>query len=151
MTFVDGFATEVKSCPSPPGDDVNEEEGNSRTGDPTDSDIHGSPSGCTDNWKAAASDEKKKMWAVLSESGIFANACRHSFVLWIADMVQSGELCVSHPLHHLSADDPPSAKYLLAMVTKGLELFGSHNLIGYDISCQFGKTIISMSLAMSFK
>lgn len=49
---------------------------------------------CVSNWKAAASVEKKKMWGVFDETGIFASACPHGFVLWLADMVQSGELCV---------------------------------------------------------
>ena len=47
---------------------------------------------CATNWKAAASKEKKRMWGVFDETGIFACACPHGFVLWIVDMVQSGEL-----------------------------------------------------------
>lgn len=47
---------------------------------------------CVKNWKAASSEEKKKMWAIFDESGIFASVCRHGLVLWIADMVRSGEL-----------------------------------------------------------
>ena len=47
---------------------------------------------CATNWKAAASKEKKKMWGVFDETGVFACACPHGFVMWIADMVQSGEL-----------------------------------------------------------
>lgn len=49
---------------------------------------------CASNWKAAASTEKKRMWGVFEETGIFACACPHGFVLWLADMIQSGELCV---------------------------------------------------------
>lgn len=52
---------------------------------------------CASNWKAAASVEKKKMWGVFDETGIFASACPHGFVLWLADMVQSGELYVHSP------------------------------------------------------
>ena len=47
---------------------------------------------CVTNWKAAAADEKKKMWSVFDESGIFACACRHGFILWLVDMRRSGEL-----------------------------------------------------------
>lgn len=47
---------------------------------------------CVKNWKAASAEEKKKMWAIFDESGIFASVCRHGLVLWIADMVRSGEL-----------------------------------------------------------
>lgn len=37
-------------------------------------------------------DEKtRKMWGVFDESGIFMSACRHGFLLLIADMVQSDE------------------------------------------------------------
>jgi hypothetical protein len=49
---------------------------------------------CASNWKAAASMERKKMWGVFDETGIFASACPHGFVLWLVDMIQSGELCV---------------------------------------------------------
>ena len=47
---------------------------------------------CVKNWKAAADDDKKRMWAAFDESGIFACACRHGLLLWIVDMVRSGEL-----------------------------------------------------------
>lgn len=49
---------------------------------------------CATNWKAAVSMEKKRMWGVFDETGVFASACPHGFVLWLADMVQSGEQCV---------------------------------------------------------
>ena len=51
---------------------------------------------CASNWKAAVSMEKKRMWGVFDETGIFASACPHGFVLWLADMVQSGEQ-YAHP------------------------------------------------------
>jgi len=47
---------------------------------------------CTDKWKATAADDKKRMWGVFEETGIFASACWHGLMLWISDMVQSGEL-----------------------------------------------------------
>ncbi|KAG6875601.1 hypothetical protein C0993_008347, partial [Termitomyces sp. T159_Od127] len=47
---------------------------------------------CADNWKAAAADTKKKMWAIFKEAGIFASCCRHGLILWIVDMMRSGEL-----------------------------------------------------------
>lgn len=50
---------------------------------------------CASNWKAAVSMEKKRMWGVFDETGIFASACPHGFILWLADMVQSGEQCVN--------------------------------------------------------
>lgn len=47
---------------------------------------------CVDNWKAAAAEAKKKMWKMYEESGVFASACRHGFILWLCDMMRSGEL-----------------------------------------------------------
>jgi hypothetical protein len=41
------------------------------------------------DWKAAG---EKGTWGIFKESGIFASACRHGFILWIVDMVRSGEL-----------------------------------------------------------
>ncbi len=49
---------------------------------------------CTQNWKAAAKDDKKKMWGIFDETGVFAASCRHGFILWVTDMVKSGELYV---------------------------------------------------------
>jgi hypothetical protein len=49
---------------------------------------------CSKNWKAASSDEKKRMWSIFDETGIFVSTCHHGFILWYADMVQSGELYV---------------------------------------------------------
>ena len=63
-------------------------------GDPTDGDPDPKIRECADNWKAAAADGAKKMWDAFRESGYFAMACRHGFVLWVADMIRSGELCV---------------------------------------------------------
>jgi len=36
------------------------------------------------------------------------------------------------------------------MMAKGLELFGTRNLIAYDIGCDFGKTVTLTSLARLF-
>lgn len=47
---------------------------------------------CTAKWKAAAPDEKKVMWGIFEETGWFVSACRHSLILWFADMIHSGEL-----------------------------------------------------------
>lgn len=49
-------------------------------------------SDCSKNWKAAADEEKKHMWSVFDETGIFVSACRHGLLLWVTDMVSSGEL-----------------------------------------------------------
>ena len=49
------------------------------------------PGPCANNWKAAQSDSRKRMWGVFADTGLFASACRHGLILWIADMVRSGE------------------------------------------------------------
>jgi len=108
---------------------------------------------CATNWKAAASKEKKKMWGVFDETGIFASACPHGLVLWLADMVQSGELYLPIVFLHrgCNADEHSRAKYPLAMVSKALDVFGEQLLIGYDIGCVFGGTVLSTSLGPKFR
>ncbi|KAG6858673.1 hypothetical protein C0995_014805, partial [Termitomyces sp. Mi166 len=86
------------------------------------------------NWKVAAKEENKKMWAIFTESGIFASACCHGFILWICDMITSGEL----------------AKYGLAVTAKALEIFKQF-LLGYNIGCTFKTTIEISSLGPDFK
>ena len=105
--FVDKFAHEIKSRQSQPKPSVrfardeivekdasdSEEEphvGRDDFGDPTDG-AEGEPNPCATNWKAAAANEKKHTWGVFEETGIFACCCRHGLILWIADMVRSGE------------------------------------------------------------
>ncbi|KAG1747807.1 uncharacterized protein EDB91DRAFT_1235789 [Suillus paluster] len=90
---------------------------------------------CSKNWKVAASDEKKRMWSIFDETGIFVSACCHGFILWYVDMVRSGEL----------------AKYPLAIITKVLELLGECSLGAYDIGCGFSSTVMASSLGPLFK
>ncbi|KAI0683926.1 hypothetical protein BC835DRAFT_1294591 [Cytidiella melzeri] len=90
---------------------------------------------CVDNWKSAAKEESKRMWSIFDESGIFASACRHGLVLWLMDMVKSGEL----------------AKYPLATVAKVLESIGQDTLGGYDIGCAFLSTVQRSSLGPAFQ
>ncbi|KAG6894602.1 hypothetical protein C0992_005460 [Termitomyces sp. T32_za158] len=118
--YVDRYANKVKSCkrnnlcnnsqddPDPPVmipqdnpdaptplNDANATDADLQGGDPTDGALTGSgaPS-CTEKWKAAAADAKKKMWAIFDEAGIFASCCRHGLILWIMDLMRSGELRV---------------------------------------------------------
>ncbi|KDQ34014.1 hypothetical protein PLEOSDRAFT_1032013 [Pleurotus ostreatus PC15] len=123
--YIDQFANEVRSRPLPPTDREDMEDLDSL------SPAADGATPCADNWKAAAATEHKKMWAVFEETGIFACACRHGFMLWIADMIRSGEL----------------AKYPLAMVAKALETLGSDILMGYDIGCSFSSTLAHSSLS----
>ena len=99
-TFVDWFANEIRGnerrqqvtqamAPTEENDD-NEDASAHAEGDPADG---GPPDGpCTRNWKAAAPDSSKRMWAIFDEAGLFASACRHGLILWLADMIRSGEL-----------------------------------------------------------
>ncbi|KAF9487279.1 hypothetical protein BDN71DRAFT_1485354 [Pleurotus eryngii] len=112
--YVDTFASEVQATPE--------------TDDATSRDVL---SPCADNWKAAATDDKKRMWDIFEETGIFACACRHGMIVWLADMVHSGEL----------------AKYPLAILSKVLDTLGLRILMGYDIGCSFQSTVASSSLA----
>ena len=88
---VDQWAGEVGSGRSTReedlGDDISE---SSEEGNPTDGE-NSDQGPCANNWKAAQSDPKKRMWGVFAETGLFASACRHGFILWVADMVRSGE------------------------------------------------------------
>ncbi|RXW12166.1 hypothetical protein EST38_g13691 [Candolleomyces aberdarensis] len=55
-------------------------------------DVHeGEVSDCTRNWKAAQTDTKKRAMGIFDETGWFASGCRHGLILWVADMIQSGE------------------------------------------------------------
>lgn len=108
--YVNRYANEVKSQPTTlkrkrheirSGDSSDEDEevrqdpgGEGDLTDGIDSEQRGDVEHCVKNWKAAASDDKKRSWAMFDETGIYASACRHHFILWICDMVQSGELFV---------------------------------------------------------
>ena len=91
---VDKFANEVKrKAPEEPEEDAPEIEQDSE-GDPTDGAQPGITVACADNWKASQAGEVQRMWNIYEETGIFAAACRHGLILWLADMVRSGELSV---------------------------------------------------------
>ncbi|KIY46236.1 hypothetical protein FISHEDRAFT_75841 [Fistulina hepatica ATCC 64428] len=75
--------------------------------------------------------ELKKMWGIYRETGIFVAACQHGLILWLADMIESGEL----------------AKYLLAITAKILEHLGDKNILAYDIGCTFDGTLSHSLLA----
>ncbi|KAG1806949.1 hypothetical protein EV424DRAFT_1474248 [Suillus variegatus] len=85
---------------------------------------------CEGRWKNMDDTKTKKAWGIYDETGIFVAVCRHGFTLLVADMIQSSEL----------------AKYLLAVVSKLLEVFGSNLGGGYDIGCQFRTTLDNSSI-----
>ena len=100
---VDQYAHEVKARQRQPKpdlidpegeDDAQNLDGGAGEGDPTDgADNLAVP--CADHWKAAAADNKKTLSGNLfDETGWFVCACRHGMILWVADMIRSGELYV---------------------------------------------------------
>ncbi|KAI6011943.1 hypothetical protein BKA83DRAFT_4466620 [Pisolithus microcarpus] len=80
---------------------------------------------CTGRWKNMREDATSRMWGIFDEAGIFMAICRHGFSLVIADIVQSSE----------------QAKYLIAIVSKLLDVFGSNLAGSYDIGCKFRTTL----------
>ncbi|KAG1873164.1 hypothetical protein F4604DRAFT_1880999 [Suillus subluteus] len=92
-------------------------------------------SDCSKNWKAAANKEKKCMWSVIDEMGIFVSACCHGLLLWVTDMVCSGEL----------------AKYPLVIMSNVIEVLSERTLGAYDIGCGFQSTIRASRLGDAFK
>ena len=86
---VDGWAGETGSPDLEVSSDDHEADGDDAAEQDGDEGIDPDP--CAHNWKAAQSDSKKRMWGIFAETGLFASACRHGFILWVADMVRSGE------------------------------------------------------------
>jgi hypothetical protein len=105
---------------------------------------------CSRNWKAAADDDKKKMWAIFDETGIFIAACRHGIMLWYADMIKSGKLYVFSFVIITSLIFYCRAKYPLAIVAKILDVIGERTLGAYDIGCGFTSTVCASSLGPVF-
>jgi len=92
--YVNKFADEVKR--KAPADDTENDLETSLPdgGDPTDGAQPSVTVACADNWKASQANELRRMWNIYEETGIFAAACRHGLILWLVDMVRSGELLV---------------------------------------------------------
>ena len=85
---VDQWAREAMSGTDDLEDDNMEIEGNIKEHSSIEDPNRGP---CANSWKAAQSDSKKRMWGIFAETGLFASACWHGLILWIADMVRSGE------------------------------------------------------------
>ena len=102
--FVDLFAHEVRSRREPAQSsaartNINDDsEGHAvpTEGDPTDgaNEANDRVRVCVTNWKAAKEESAKRSWEIFNETGLFASACRHGLILWLADMRRSGELYV---------------------------------------------------------
>ncbi|KAI6113548.1 hypothetical protein EDD16DRAFT_1521166 [Pisolithus croceorrhizus] len=76
---------------------------------------------CTGRWKNMKEDVTSRMWGIFDEAGIFMAICRHGFSLVVTDIVWSGE----------------QAKYLLAAVSKLLDMFGDSLTGSYDIGSRY--------------
>jgi hypothetical protein len=49
---------------------------------------------CIQRWRNAGPEARKKMFALFAVAGIFLVVCWHGHVLFICDMIRSGELWV---------------------------------------------------------
>ena len=99
---VNQFKNKVKSKTAPSGAEASEhkrewEDEEAREGVDDTEEMLGPSVGpasapqCTDNWKSAAAENKKGMWGIFRETELFTSACRHGFILWLVDMIQSRE------------------------------------------------------------
>ncbi|TBU29313.1 hypothetical protein BD311DRAFT_661455, partial [Dichomitus squalens] len=85
---------------------------------------------CEERWRNTGPEARKKMFALFAVSGVFVCLCRHGHVLVMCDMIRSGELM----------------KYALAVVAKLIDVYGKDIIIGYDIGCEFIKTLHNSAL-----
>ncbi|OAX32642.1 hypothetical protein K503DRAFT_852090 [Rhizopogon vinicolor AM-OR11-026] len=100
---------------------------------PNDGEVPGEvPFNCTARWRNAGPEQRKKMFSLFDESGIFIAACRHRFILVACDMIHSGEL----------------AKYPLAILDHLMSVYGQNGSCAYDIGCAFSKTLNASSLGL---
>lgn len=79
---------------------------------------------CIERWRNTGLEERKRMFKVFDESGIFIACCQHRFVLAVCDMVQSGELWV-----------PVNVQGYIAYqyVAQGKVSVGNHQLLAYCV------------------
>ena len=131
--FVDRFANEVqnKNTKKQPYRQIQAEDEDDDENDDDDEDGAGPVSGvdstapdgvseCVSHWKAAAADSKKKSWSVFDETGIYTAVCQHSLVLWVCDMVRSGELWVLIALSQCGSNNDVSWAFNLGRNTRWL-------------------------------
>jgi hypothetical protein len=141
-TYVDMFATEIQSSMASRDDHVSDD--SNEAGDDDTQAAHTlNPisKDCSKNWKAAASDEKKRMWAIFDETGIFVAACRHGLILWYTDMVKSGELYIvvyfpCHPTNnHITVPSIPWQSLPKSLMSLA-NTHSVHMSLGVDFSQQ---------------
>ncbi|TFY55866.1 hypothetical protein EVJ58_g7981 [Rhodofomes roseus] len=116
-------------------DDCNDEFAYLDDAEQDDEKLQGDVVTCVEHWHAAGPEARKKMFKLFAVTGIFVCLCRHGHLLAICDMVRSGELM----------------KYLLAIINRLMDVYGSDILVGYDIACVFARTVAKSSLAQRAK
>ncbi|KAH7904674.1 hypothetical protein BJ138DRAFT_884863 [Hygrophoropsis aurantiaca] len=121
---VDKFKDEVRARPPNPNEDDPQDDWED------DPNIESEEFDCVKRWRNAGPEQRKRMFKIFDETGIFIAACRHRFVLIACDMIRSGEL----------------AKYPLAVVDKLLSVYGANGGCAYDIGCAFAKTLSNSSM-----
>ncbi|KAG6893849.1 hypothetical protein C0992_008419 [Termitomyces sp. T32_za158] len=137
--FVNQYANEVKKSAPPSGPSNNptltepdKDDGTlisspDNAGDPTDGVPHNAPhTPCAENWKAAANESNKKMWAIFDETAWY-----------------------DYESHANNANF--RAKYPLAVIAKALDVLMPGFLIAYDIGCILEGTIDRSSLGKLFR
>jgi hypothetical protein len=94
--FLPQSCTDEFKSTTNPGDEDNGD-GNDGSVDDNHEDQEGVGDGCkASKWKAAG---EKGTWGIFEETGIFASACNHGFILWLLDMIRTGERYVTC-IHH---------------------------------------------------
>ncbi|KAF8331610.1 hypothetical protein F5887DRAFT_1063993 [Amanita rubescens] len=106
--------------------------GNNETPSSTADECNETNFGCDERWRNANPEARKQLFSLFNETGVFIACCRHRTVLYICNMVQSGEL----------------SKYPLAIVNQLLEDIGDRIGCAYDIGCTFSKTLGKSSLGL---
>ena len=75
---------------------------------------------CVERWRNAGPEERKRMFALFEESGIFIASCRHQLVLLACDMIKSGELCVFFSLLCISFPNQNLVQNMALQLSVGL-------------------------------
>ncbi|KAI5994654.1 hypothetical protein EDD15DRAFT_2165647 [Pisolithus albus] len=81
---------------------------------------------CVEQWRNAGPEQRKRMFSMFHETGIFIASCHHRFVLLF-----SHTIC---------------AKYPLAVISKLMSVYSKNGGCAYDIGCAFSTTLRNSSL-----
>jgi len=122
---------------------------------PESTDVTGSTNAgfnCADRWKNAGSDTRKRMFDLFDETGIFIASCRHRMVLYVCDMIQSGELYIFNSFLLCGIlTNLYRAKYPIAITDRLMANIGNRIGCAYDIGCVFSKTVAKSPIGLTAK